>query len=917
MKRVCGVLLLAIGLAVPAAAQRTTGEIIGKVVDESGSILPGVTVTLHGAGVAGAPTVVTSETGTYRFPVLPPGNYDLEYTLVGFTTLKREAIPVAVGSTVELDVTMKVGALEESITVSGQSPVINLASSEVSTAYNSEWVRNAPVKRFSYFDLINSAPGVSATSNVGQSTAAQSLGNSTNENSYQIDGTDISSTPWVNTDAVEEVEVLQLGASAEYGNVQGAVFNIVTRQGSNTFHGDANFYLQTDSLTGRNTPESVDKGFPYHRDKWRDATIQATGPFMRDKFWFFGALEYQRDWDSQPGVDPRSPSLNDSRRVFWKFNYNVTPNHRLLHGYHNDYYFIPDIASNFTAPSTINLSHGDNPTPNLVYTGVLSNKTFIETRYSGYWLHSSVDPNEPGQARVGPRFEDQDTGLITGDISTWTENRSWRYGFQTKLSHLTDKVLGGIHDWKVGFQYVGHGADTLTGNNDVFLTYSVTHRPTTGTTQLPYHASSIARSLGLYADDTYRIGAAVINLGVRYDHSKGMFPSLPFLDALGNPTGQMSAANDDVYHWDTFSPRVGINYRVNDSGKTVVKGHYGRYYKLLEAAEFRPAVPSVTTQFNFTLDAAGNRTNIVPVASANLRIDPNFKSPYSDQFIVQLEQELMANLGIQVNYVHKYGSNYGGWQDITGQYVQVPYVDSAGTDATGQTVMVYRLISNAADRVFLETNPAGMYMRYNGVTLMATKRMSQNWQGVVSLVLSKAEGRLASSARFNPVTSQSSLATAPSGSAQFGRETAGPNDFVNTEGRLAGDRPVVAKAQLVYRFPWGIMASGNLQHQTGRFYSRAVRVSGLGFPAAVQINMESNTGQRRVANINLYDVRVQKEFALPRSPVRFDVFLDALNLTNSDQNESVGSILGTSSAFGVATRYIPPRRLQLGAKIRW
>src|SRR5713226_3331003 len=216
MKRACAVVLLALGLAMPVAAQRTTGEIIGKVVDESGSVLPGVTVTLRGAGVAGAPSVVTSETGAYRFPVLPPGTYEVEYALPGFSTLKREAIPISVGSVVELDVALRVGALEESVTVSGQSPVVNLASSQVSTAYNREWVQNAPVRRFSYFDLINSAPGVSATSNVGQSTAAQSLGNSTNENSYQIDGTDISSTPWPNTDAVEEVEVLQLGASAEY-----------------------------------------------------------------------------------------------------------------------------------------------------------------------------------------------------------------------------------------------------------------------------------------------------------------------------------------------------------------------------------------------------------------------------------------------------------------------------------------------------------------------------------------------------------------------------------------------------------------------------------------------------------------------------------------------------------------------------
>src|SRR5713226_4611097 len=116
MKHACAVVLLALAVAMPAAAQRTTGEIIGKVTDESSSVLPGVTVTLRGAGVAGAPTTVTSETGVYRFPVLPPGTYDVEYVLQGFATLKREAIPIAVGSTVELDVILKVSTLSETVT---------------------------------------------------------------------------------------------------------------------------------------------------------------------------------------------------------------------------------------------------------------------------------------------------------------------------------------------------------------------------------------------------------------------------------------------------------------------------------------------------------------------------------------------------------------------------------------------------------------------------------------------------------------------------------------------------------------------------------------------------------------------------------------------------------------------------------
>ena len=145
---------------------------------------------------------------------------------------------------------------------------------------------------------------------------------------------------------------------------------------------------------------------------------------------------------------------------------------------------------------------------------------------------------------------------------------------------------------------------------------------TTGTTQLPYHQGAQVAWQGTYFDDTYRVGRASINLGVRYDHSRAMFPAFPFLNAAAQPTGQMSAANDDVYHWNTFSPRVGFNYQVNSSGRTVVKAHYGRYYKAMEAAEFRAAVPSVSPAFNFVQDAAGNRSNFVQISSnSNLKIE--------------------------------------------------------------------------------------------------------------------------------------------------------------------------------------------------------------------------------------------------------------------------------------------------------
>jgi hypothetical protein len=900
-------LAILVSTAAPALAQRTTGEIIGKISDESGGVLPGVVVTLRGSAVAGAPTSVSTEAGVYRFPLLPPGTYELEYSLAGFGALKREGIPVAVGSTVPLDVTLKVSTVEEAITVTGDAPVVNTATAQVSTSYNKEWVQNAPVRRFSYFDLINSAPGVSQTSNLGSSTAATSLGSSTNENSYQIDGTEISSTPWPNTDAVEEVEVLQLGASAEYGNVQGAVFNIVTRQGGNALHGDANFYYQNDALTGRNTATSFDGGRPYHREAWRDATFQVSGPFLRDKFWFFGSVQYQRDWDSQPGADPAYPAKSDARRMFWKFNYNINDNHRIINGYHDDFYWIPGTTSAFNAPSTISISHGHNPTPNLVYTGVLSPRTVLETRFSGFWLQSSVDPNEEGQSRIGTRYTDDVTGLVTGAITEWRENRSWRYGLQSKLSHYADDVLGGSHDLKAGLQYATNGNVNLNGPNDTVRILAGGRR--IGTTQLPYYQGTRALSWGAYVDDTYRIGdRTTINLGARYDYGKGFYPAFPMLDSLGNPTGIMSAPDDHVYDSSVVSPRLGVNFKV--SNQTVVKGHYGRYYSALDR-DFSGIVPSTTAEVTFDIDAAGNRSNFTSQTPANLRVDPDRKTPFSDQYIVQVEQGLMQNLGFQVNYVVKRGEDFAGWEDIAGQYAQVPYLDNVGIDASGDTVMVWRLLTPPNDRIFLLTTPDGLYTRYEGATFMLTKRMSNNWQGVFSVVLSSAKGRIASSARSGPSSSQSSA------SGTFGRDASGPNDYVNTDGRLIGDKPVVAKAQFVYNFPWRIMASANVQHQTGRLWSRQIRPAGLGFPSPPTINMESNTGDRRVPDVDLVDLRVQKSIAW--GGLRMDAFLDCLNITNSDSSESVASQLGSAAAtaFGVPTRFTYPRRLQLGAKIRW
>ena len=145
------VLILIAGLVVatkPVLAQQTTGEVVGSVKDESGGVLPGVTVSIKGPTIVGTRSAVTNETGFYRFPALPPGTYTLTFALSGFSTLNREGIRVRLGATQEENAALKISQLAEEVTVTGEASVIDTQGNEVATNYDKDWVRNAPIRRF-------------------------------------------------------------------------------------------------------------------------------------------------------------------------------------------------------------------------------------------------------------------------------------------------------------------------------------------------------------------------------------------------------------------------------------------------------------------------------------------------------------------------------------------------------------------------------------------------------------------------------------------------------------------------------------------------------------------------------------------------------------------------------------------------
>jgi outer membrane receptor protein involved in Fe transport len=944
MRRTSSALLatLLLALATPLLAQRTTGAISGVAKDASGAILPGVTVSVTGENIVGSQTATTNEQGYYRFLNLPPGEYVLKFALSGFRTLTLSGIRVGVGQTVEGDASLQVSQMEEAVDVVAESPVVDTSSNEVGANYDRSWVENAPLRRYSFFDLVKSSPG---TLDGGDgSRRSMVYGSGYDENSFQLDGVDITenffneSSAEPNVDAIDEVEVLSLGAPAEYGNLTGAVFNIVTRQGTNKLHGDVNFFFQNDGLTSNNTEnlKNPDGSFvdscgdnrcPFFRDKFNDFTAQLGGPVIKDKLWFFASFQAQRDYYSLVSVDhsdPLSLVRDRANRYMGKITWQISPNHKLVTNFHLDKKDTDNGLAANSAPSTAWTRHSKTPTPGVAYTGTLSPKTVLDVRFSGFYGDVSGGPTDPSQPRDLTRFYNLDTGFISGGHYYWYETKPRRSTATAKVSHLADNFLGASHDFKFGVQYSDAVAKGIYGYNNLVFTYTSNGTQYGyGYERQPFSYSGNSRNLGVFVDDNVRVNNRLtFNLGLRYDHDKAYSAAQDEVDQFGKATG-VTFPETDLYTWKNWSPRLGFNLRLTKDGKTVLKGHWGRYYRAIATGEFANVIgPSIKPTFSGTYDFA---TGTFPDATffegnTNLGVDPNYKSPHTDQYIVSLEREIVKGLGVQANYVYKRGRDYAAWRDITGQYTTVPFTDDLAPKAgntypgdvtpTGRTFDIYSLVSDPAERQFRITNPDGVQSDVHAFTVDVLKRMTGKWQLNASMNYLKATGRVQESKSTVGIQQRSGLQFR-----DFGKNI---NDFVNTDGRLRLDVTWNFKVQAVYQFPAGFLASANLTYRDNAWIVRRANIpaSVTNIPEGTVILLQPRGQNDRLPRVTFLDMRLQKDFKFSKE-ARLSVFADALNLTNSDAYEGVLSATVTSSSFLFPASVINPRRIMLGAKVRF
>ena len=288
------------------SAQAPTGKIIGIVSDEDGNVLPGVAVEATSPKLIGKATAVTDSTGIYRLLSLTPGTYRISFSLVGFKPVVREGIVVSIEQTLKLDITLQIGALEEEVTVLGQSPLIDVKTTVRGMTLTREMFEILPRGR-NFDTLATAVPGVNQEPWLGGLSVDGASGA---ENMYYMDGTEINQTTTgvsgqsAAFEFVDEVQIKASGYAAEYGGALGGVVNVVTRQGGNEYHGELIGYYEGSKLTGKErdilrlNPEDINVAeYVNYQDMYgKDLRHRIEGGFslggyiLKDRLWFFGAV---------------------------------------------------------------------------------------------------------------------------------------------------------------------------------------------------------------------------------------------------------------------------------------------------------------------------------------------------------------------------------------------------------------------------------------------------------------------------------------------------------------------------------------------------------------------------------------------------------------------------------------------------
>jgi hypothetical protein len=407
-------LALLMALASPVYGQgggaSSTGTIQGRVTDAQGAVLPGVTITAISPALLGQQSSVTSETGNYRFPAVPPGTYTLTYELPGFNTVKREGIQITLGFTANINVELALATLQETVTVTGESPVIDTSSTRVQQNFKLEQLESIPNGR-DMWALLAVTPAVQmGRIDVGGNRA----GTQTGYTAYGLSGQVRVLIEGINTTegtggagfyfdyaSLEEAFLGTSGQGAEMPN-PGVQSQFIAKSGGNQFNGEYYLDWYNNSLQGSNIPDAYTVPSAFNNspiragsneiDRYYDTAINLGGPIKRDKVWWFGTYRTQFNAVQQPNFTFDKTFDTKLWNAVAKGTYQATQNHKFI-GYYQwgqkiQPNRLPFGTYTYTSEGPTNRQDSGSWVYKGEWNGTLSDKLYVEARYGdfGYYF---------------------------------------------------------------------------------------------------------------------------------------------------------------------------------------------------------------------------------------------------------------------------------------------------------------------------------------------------------------------------------------------------------------------------------------------------------------------------------------------------------------------------------------------------
>jgi hypothetical protein len=655
--------------------------IAGVVKDSTGAALPGVTVEASSpALIERVRSVITDGAGQYRIVDLSPGTYHVTFTLTGFKPIRRTGVILEGNFTAPVSVALDVGSLEETVTVTGESPVVDVVSNRATVVVNRDMMDAIPTGTRSLQARAYLIPGTMVTPVGSGQTSMTIYGSSSGDAVVMVDGMRLNllegqgqfSGIYLNDGMAQEISYDTGAQSAEVAQ-GGLRVNMIPREGGNTFSGI--FFLQgaNGPLASDNRSDAVKAFIPEPLGLAHTYEINPSfgGPIKRDRAWFYFTYKLQNTKsyttlpDRSQGIQENWPNYSYVTRVTWQ----ATSRDKIR--FYFDKQMNGQRYEGLGATTTLEASHKlwtpSGQTPQLKWMQTTTNKLMLEAGLTLYDLNFRREP-QPGVGPLDlPRFETS-TGVNSGTYAGTMDSGSKNYTSAASASYVT-----GSHSFKAGMNY-GWGrrlrswpspnpADIL----QLRFTNGVPTQVQVRNTPIDESIERMNADFGLYAQDAWTIDRLTLNIGARYDYFNAEVP------ALSAPASQWVAARDrpavkNVPNWKDWAIRLAAAYDLFGTGKTALKVNASKYVAsaaLGFAENFNTLTAATETRTwndadgnRSVLDASGRlqRNEIIGgtanfgQASGTDRPDPALEREYNWEYGATVQHELFPRVSVSGGY---------------------------------------------------------------------------------------------------------------------------------------------------------------------------------------------------------------------------------------------------------------------------